>query len=133
LRINIVARPTEAEARVTAKEMISQVKPQALEKGRETDFPNTLRESVGQSRQWELRGSADEDWYVEPLLWAGIAIVRSGAGMAIVGSYQQVADRLLEYINLGITVFILSGYPHLEECENIGRNVLPLVREGFLA
>jgi len=133
LRMNIVARPTEAEARETAKEMISQVKPQALEKGRVKDFPNTRLESVGQSRQWELRGSADQDWYVEPLLWAGIAVVRSGAGMAIVGSYQQVADRLLEYINLGITVFILSGYPHLEECENIGRNVLPLVREGFLS
>jgi hypothetical protein len=53
-------------------------------------------------------------------------------GMAIVGSYQQVADRLLAYIDLGITVLILSGYPHLEECENIGRNVLPLIKEGYL-
>ncbi|MCC5669968.1 LLM class flavin-dependent oxidoreductase [Nostoc sp. CHAB 5784] len=132
LRINIIARPTQAQARQTAKEMLAKVSPEVLAKTRATEFPNTRRESVGQSRQYELRGSADEDWYVEPLLWAGISVVRSGAGMAIVGSYQQVAECLLEYINLGITVFILSGYPHLEECENVGRNVLPLVREGYL-
>ncbi|MEH2264589.1 LLM class flavin-dependent oxidoreductase [Nostoc sp.] len=132
LRINIIARTTETEAKETAKEMLAKVSPKAFDKARATEFPNTKRESVGQSRQWELRGNADEDWYVEPLLWAGISVVRSGAGMAIVGSYQQVAERLLEYIDLGITVFILSGYPHLEECENVGRNVLPLVREGYL-
>ena len=133
LRINIIARSTEAEAMTTATIMLSKVPLDVLEKARRTEFPNTRRESVGQGRQWELRGSADADWYVEPGLWAGIAVVRSGAGMAIVGSYQQVAERLLQYIDLGITVFILSGYPHLEECENIGRNVLPLVREGYLA
>ncbi|MEH2191039.1 MAG: LLM class flavin-dependent oxidoreductase, partial [Nostoc sp.] len=132
LRINIVARPTEIEAKETAREMLAKVCPKVLAKARTTEFPNTKRESVGQSRQWELRGNADEDWYVEPLLWAGISVVRSGTGMAIVGSYQQVAERLLDYIDLGITVFILSGYPHLEECENVGRNVLPLVREGYL-
>ncbi|MFB2921653.1 MULTISPECIES: LLM class flavin-dependent oxidoreductase [Aerosakkonema] len=133
LRINIIARETEAQAKETAREMLKFVRPEVLEKARRQEFPNTKRESVGQSRQWELRGSADEDWYVEPLLWAGVSVVRSGAGMAIVGSYQQVADRLLQYIELGITVFILSGYPHLEECENVGRNVLPLVREGYLS
>ncbi len=132
LRINLIARKTESEAIATAKEMISKVSPDVFEQARRTDFPNTRRESVGQSRQWEFRGGADADWYVEPGLWAGISVVRSGAGMAIVGSYQQVADRLLQYIDLGITVLILSGYPHLEECENIGRNVLPLIREGYL-
>ncbi len=132
LRINLIARSTEIEAQATAKEMISKVPKRVFEQARRTEFPNTRRESVGQSRQWEFRGRADADWYVEPGLWAGISIVRSGAGMAIVGSYRQVADRLLEYIDLGITVLILSGYPHLEECENIGRNVLPLVWEGYL-
>lgn len=132
LRINIIARSTEVEARATAKEMLSKVNFDVFKKARETDFPNTKRESVGQSRQWELRGQADDEWYIEPHLWAGISVVRSGAGMAIVGSYQQVAEYMLEYIKLGITIFILSGYPHLEECENVGRNVLPLVREGYL-
>ncbi len=133
LRINLIARSTEAEAIATAAEMLSKVDPEVFEKARQTEFPNTRRESVGQGRQWEFRGQADEDWYVEPGLWAGISVVRSGAGMAIVGSYQQVADRLLAYVDLGISVFILSGYPHLEECENVGRHVLPLVREGYLA
>ena len=52
--------------------------------------------------------------------------------MAIVGDYDEVAERLAAYGRLGIDVFILSGYPHLEECENVGRHVLPLVREGYL-
>jgi alkanesulfonate monooxygenase len=132
LRINIIARPTEAEAKETAREMLSKVPSEVLAMARGKDYFNTKRESVGQSRQWELRGSADDNWYIEPFLWAGISVVRSGAGMAIVGSYQQVAEYLLKYIDLGITVFILSGYPHLEECENVGYNVLPLVREGYL-
>ncbi len=132
VRINLVARPTEVEARETAKAMLSKVRPGVLAKARKTTLENTQRESVGQGRQWDLRARADEEWYIEPLLWAGISVVRSGAGMAIVGSYEQVAQRLLQYVDLGVTVFILSGYPHLEECENIGRHVLPLVREGYL-
>lgn len=132
LRVNIIARPTEIEARETAREMLSKVDPDVLAKARAVEYLNTKRESVGQGRQWELRANSTEEWYIEPYVWAGISVVRSGAGMAIVGSYQQVADYLFKYINIGITVFILSGYPHLEECENVGRNVLPLVREKYL-
>jgi alkanesulfonate monooxygenase len=132
LRINVLARATTREARDAAREMLSKVAPEALKKGRRTEFPNTRRQSVGQGRQWELRGQADEDWYLSPGFWAGIAVVRSGAGMALVGSYDEVAAMLLEYVALGISSFILSGYPHLEECENVGRHVLPRVREGHL-
>ncbi len=132
LRINVVARPTRAEARDTAREMLSTVSEEARKRGRRTEFPNTRRQSVGQGRQWELRGKADEDWYLSDGLWAGISVARSGAGMALVGSYEEVASRLLEYVALGVDCFILSGYPHLEECENVGRHVLPRVREGYL-
>ena len=132
LRINLIARTTSQEARDVAREMISRVSPEVLKKGRRTSFPNTRRQSVGQGRQWEFRGTADEDWYLSPGFWAGISVVRSGAGMALVGSYEEVAAMLLEYVALGIGCFILSGYPHLEECENVGRHVLPLVREGYL-
>ena len=132
LRINVIARPTTEEARAAAREMLSKVPALALERGRRTEFPNTRRQSIGQGRQWEFRGQADEDWYLGPGFWAGIAVVRSGAGMALVGSYEEVAAMLLEYVALGIGCFILSGYPHLEECENVGRRVLPLVREGHL-
>ncbi|RUT01756.1 alkanesulfonate monooxygenase [Dulcicalothrix desertica PCC 7102] len=132
VRVNIITRSTEIEAREAAREMISKVNPDILTKARATEYPNTKRESVGQGRQWELRANSTDEWYIEPHLWAGISIVRSGAGMTIVGSYKQVAEYVVKYINLGITVFILSGYPHLEECENVGRNVLPLVREKYL-
>jgi alkanesulfonate monooxygenase len=132
LRINVIARATTLEAREAAREMIRFVPPEVLKRGRRTEFPNTRRQSVGQGRQWELRGKADEDWYLSPGFWAGVSIARSGAGMALVGSYEEVAAMLLEYVALGIGCFILSGYPHLEECENVGRHVLPLVREGHL-
>lgn len=132
LRINIVARATTAEAKDAAREMLSKVAPDVLKRGRRTEFPNTRRQSVGQGRQWEFRGQADADWYLEPGLWAGISVVRSGAGMALVGSYEEVAAMLLAYVELGISCFILSGYPHLEECENVGRRVVPLVREAHL-
>ena len=52
--------------------------------------------------------------------------------MALVGSYEEVAAMLLEYVEVGVSCFILSGYPHFEECENVGRHVLPLVRERYL-
>lgn len=133
LRINIVARATMDEAREAARQMLQHVSPEALTKARRTEFPNTRRESVGQGRQWEIRGRADAEWYVEPGLWAGISVVRSGAGMALVGSYDQVAEALISYVKLGVSVFILSGYPHLEESENVGRHVLPRVRESYLA
>jgi alkanesulfonate monooxygenase len=133
VRVNIIARSTDIEAREVAKEMLSKVNSDVLAKARVTEYPNTKRESVGQGRQWELRANASEEWYIEPHLWAGISVVRSGVGMAIVGSYHQVAEYILKYINLGITVFILSGYPHLEECENVGKHVLPLVREKYLS
>ena len=132
LRINLIARTTSQEARDAAREMLGKVSHEVLKRGRRTSFPNTRRQSVGQGRQWEFRGTADEDWYLSPGFWAGISVVRSGAGMALVGSYEEVAAMLLEYVALGIGCFILSGYPHLEECENVGRHVVPLVREGYL-
>ncbi len=147
LRINLFARPTEQEAITAAFHSISQVNPKVIEEARTAARlagggigPNgdlrfnegVARESVGQDRQWALRSQADENWWVRPGLWAGLSLVRRGAGMALVGSYRQVADALLAYTDSGITAFILSGYPHLEEAENIGRNVLPLVREGFM-
>ena len=125
IRINLIARATEAEAREAARHLIAPLAPERVARARERELVKTERDSVGQKRQWELLANADDDLYVEPLLWAGISVVRSGAGMAIVGSYAQVAERLRAYADLGIRVFVLSGYPHLEECENVGENVLP--------
>ncbi|MFO0660781.1 MAG: LLM class flavin-dependent oxidoreductase [Polyangiaceae bacterium] len=134
LRINIIARDTEAAARDAAKHLIAPVGQKRIHKALTRDLEATERDSVGQRRQWDLlSASAERDWFVEPLLWSGVSLVRSGAGMALVGSYDQVADRLSEYARMGIDVFILSGYPHLEEAENVGKNVVPRVLANVAA
>jgi alkanesulfonate monooxygenase len=68
------------------------------------------------------------DLEVYPHLWAGVGLVRGGAGTALVGSHEQVADLIEEYAALGISEFILSGYPHLEEAYWFGEGVLPELR-----
>ena len=86
-------------------------------------------ESVGQQRMLSLHGGSREDLEVSPNLWAGIGLVRPGAGTALVGSHEQVAERIFEYHDLGLDEFILSGHPHLEEAYAVGEGVLPLVTE----
>jgi len=71
---------------------------------------------------------------VFPNLWVGIGLVRGGAGTALVGSYDEVADRIAEYGDLGIDEFVLSGYPHLEEAYRVAEGVMPVLRRrGLLA
>jgi alkanesulfonate monooxygenase len=81
--------------------------------------------SAGVARQSQLRDDADEDGYVERHLWTGVGRARSGAGIAIVGDPDQVAGKLRELRDAGIDTFILSGYPHLAECDLVARRVLP--------
>ncbi|NDE60346.1 MAG: alkanesulfonate monooxygenase, partial [Acidimicrobiia bacterium] len=88
--------------------------------------------SVGVRRQAELRSAAADDGYVEPNLWTGIGRGRSGCGAAIVGDPDQVLAKLNDYRSMGIDAFILSGYPHLDECERFGRLVLPHMDHGPL-
>jgi alkanesulfonate monooxygenase len=81
----------------------------------------------------ELHNGRTERLEVSPNLWAGVGLVRGGAGTALVGSHAEVADRIQEYHDLGIDEFILSGYPHLEEAYRVGEGVLPeLRRRGLL-
>jgi alkanesulfonate monooxygenase len=82
----------------------------------------------------ELHQGRTDALEVYPNLWAGIGLVRGGAGTALVGSHEEVADRMAEYHYLGIEEFVLSGYPHLEEAYRVGEGVLPaLRRRGLLA
>ncbi len=95
-------------------------------------------ESVGQERMRALhagyrQGGNAGDLEIYPNLWAGVGLVRGGAGTALVGSHEQVAQRIEEYSSLGIEEFILSGYPHLEEAYWFGEGVLPLLRARGLA
>jgi alkanesulfonate monooxygenase len=84
-------------------------------------------DSVGQQRMAALHGGRRDRLVVSPNLWAGFGLVRSGAGTALVGSHQEVADRIAEYHRLGIDHFILSGQPHLEEAYWFAEGVLPLL------
>jgi len=90
-------------------------------------------ESTGQDRMRALHasyrhGGRVSDLEIYPNLWAGVGLVRGGAGTALVGSHSQVADLIEEYAALGISEFILSGYPHLEEAYWFGEGVLPELR-----
>jgi alkanesulfonate monooxygenase len=76
-------------------------------------------------RQDEFRKQADEDDFVEPMLWTGIGRARSGCGAAIVGTPEQIIEKLNRYMDMGIRSFVLSGYPLIEECELFGQLVLP--------
>ena len=84
-------------------------------------------DSVGQSRMSRLHGGSRDKLEVSPNLWAGVGLVRGGAGTALVGDPETVAERMDEYRRVGIDTFILSGYPHLEEAYTFGELVLPLL------
>jgi alkanesulfonate monooxygenase len=123
LRCHVVVRETEAEAWQAADRLISRIDPAVRQKFIET---TATVDSEGQRRQLELAASAS--LIVEPNLWSGVGLARSGVGVAIVGSPAQVAAKLRAYQALGISTFILSGYPHLEECRRFGEMVMPLLR-----
>lgn len=82
-------------------------------------------ESEGQRRMVALHRGSREHLEVSPNLWAGVGLVTGGAGTALVGSVEEVRDRIMEYHDIGIDTFILSGYPHLEECYRVAETLFP--------
>lgn len=120
-RTHVIVRETEAEARAAAKRLISRLD---LAKGEEIRNRSLDAQSAGVKRQDELRAQS-KDLYIEPHLWSGIGLARSGCASAIVGDPDQVLAKLNRYMDLGMRSFILSGYPHLEECDLFARYVLP--------
>lgn len=122
LRVHVIVRETEAEARKYASKLISNLD---YNLGNEIKDRAQDSKSLGVSMQSELRSKSDKDFYVETNLWTGIGLARSGCGAAIVGDPDQVYNKLKRYMNLGIRSFILSGYPHHNECELFAKYVLP--------
>lgn len=125
LRVHVIVRETEEEARAYADSLLSKLD---LDLG--TDIRNRAQDaaSLGVVRQSQLREEADEKYYVEPNLWTGIGLARSGCGAAIVGNPDQVVAKLERYMEMGIRSFILSGYPHQQECELFAKHVLPKIK-----
>jgi alkanesulfonate monooxygenase len=129
IRLHVIARDTSAEAWTEAERLLDGLDPAAIERAQALQRASG---SEGQRRMVELHGGRTDALEVYPNLWAGVGLVRGGAGTALVGSHEEVADRIAEYHELGIDEFILSGYPHLEECYRVGEGVLPVLRRRAL-
>ena len=122
-RVHVVVRETEAEARSYAERLLSKLDQQTGDAIRNKSLD---AQTFGVARQTELREqAASNDGYIEDNLWTGIGRARSGCGAAIVGDPDQVVAKIKAYQALGIDAFILSGYPHQNECDMFARYVMP--------
>ena len=129
IRLHVVCRDSAAEAWREAERLLEGIPAESIER-----VQQRLRrsESEGQRRMLSLHNGSAGELEVAPNLWAGVGLARGGAGTALVGSHEEVADRIEEYAELGISEFVLSGYPHLEEAYWFGEGVLPVLRERGL-
>jgi alkanesulfonate monooxygenase len=124
IRFHVIARPTSEEAWAVTDRLVAGMDPAAVAAA-QADFERT--QSEGQRRMASLHADGHGRLEIHPNVWAGIGLVRGGAGTALVGSYEEVADRIEEYHAVGFDDFILSGYPHLEEAYWFGEGVLPVL------
>jgi alkanesulfonate monooxygenase len=122
MRLHVIVRETEAEAKEYAKELMSKFD---AEMGQKLKSRTQDSQSAGVLRQDELRKNADADDFIEPMLWGGIGRARSGCGAALVGSPEQIVEKMNRYMDMGVRSFILSGYPLIEEAEQFAKFVLP--------
>ncbi|MDC9826242.1 FMNH2-dependent alkanesulfonate monooxygenase [Devosia sp. ZB163] len=123
IRLHFIVRETEAEAWAAAERLISKVSDEQIEAA-QARFLKQM-DSEGQRRMSELHGGKRDKLLVGPNLWAGVGLVRNGAGTALVGTPDQVAERLREYQDAGIELVIGSGYPHLEEAYRVAELLFP--------
>ena len=124
IRMHIIVRETAAAAWAAADELIQHVTDEAIAAAQKT-FARF--DSAGQKRMAQLHNGSRQGLEISPNLWAGVGLVRGGAGTALVGDPATVAARLIEYHRLGIDEFILSGYPHLEEAYRVAELLFPLL------
>jgi alkanesulfonate monooxygenase len=126
IRLHVITRDTAEQAWAEAGRLLAGFDPETV---RSVQAGLARSESEGQQRMLALHGGGGrEGLEIHPNLWAGIGLVRGGAGTALVGSHAEVAERIAEYHRLGIEEFIFSGYPHLEEAYRFGEGVLPLLQ-----
>jgi alkanesulfonate monooxygenase len=135
VRLHTISRDTSAEAWAEAQKLLDALSPEQVAKAQ---AQLAASESVGQQRMVALHGGKSDGGVrgleIHPNLWAGVGLVRGGAGTALVGSHEEVADLIEEYHSAGVSEFVLSGYPHLEEAYWFGDGVRPeLARRGLLA
>jgi alkanesulfonate monooxygenase len=128
IRLHVITRDRSEQAWSEAARLLEHIDPDRIARAQ---AGMATSESEGQRRMRALHNGSPGNLEVAPNLWAGIGLVRGGAGTALVGSHAEVAERIIEYHALGIDEFILSGYPNLEEAYWFGEGVLPLLhRQG---
>ncbi|MFD8525059.1 LLM class flavin-dependent oxidoreductase [Streptomyces capillispiralis] len=124
IRLHVITRDTSEQAWAEARRLLDGFDTETV---RAVQAGLARSESEGQQRMLALHGGSSDDLEIYPNLWAGIGLVRGGAGTALVGSHTEVAERIAEYHRSGIDEFVLSGYPHLEEAYWFGEGVLPML------
>ncbi len=124
IRLHVIVRETTAEAWAAADRLLSRLDDATVAASQAAIAQS---ESEGQKRQRALHGGRRDALEISPNLWAGVGLVRGGAGTALVGDPQTVYARMQEYAALGIDTFVLSGYPHLEEAYRFAESVFPLL------
>ena len=129
IRMHTITRDTSEEAWAEADRLLEGIDPEQVKKVQEG---LKASESEGQKRMLALNRGSKDDLEIHPNVWAGVGLVRGGAGTALVGSHKEVADRIEEYHSVGIDEFILSAYPHLEGAYWFGEGVLPILAERGL-
>ncbi|MCO8168270.1 FMNH2-dependent alkanesulfonate monooxygenase [Pseudomonas sp. 21LCFQ02] len=128
IRLHVIVRQNEEDAWRAADELIAHIDDATIAAAQQS-FARF--DSEGQRRMAQLHGGRRDNLVVAPNLWAGVGLVRGGAGTALVGNPEQVAERIKEYADLGIESFIFSGYPHLEEAYRFAELVFPLLPEPY--
>jgi alkanesulfonate monooxygenase len=118
-------RETEADAWAAADRLISRISDDAIQAAQARHAK--VSESEGQRRMMALHGYRRDSLMVGPNLWAGVGLVRDGAGTALVGDPETVAARLREYQAVGVETVIASGYPHLEEAYRVAELLFPAI------
>ena len=125
LRIHMIVRETEKEAKEAAIKLMSKLDP---------DLGQNIREraqdakALGVALQAKTRDLSDSDGFIEPNVWTEVGKARSGCGAALVGDPDQIVAKIKTYMELGIRAFIFSGYPHYNECELVGKYVMPKLK-----
>jgi alkanesulfonate monooxygenase len=129
IRLHVITRDTSAAAWAEAERLLAAMDSETIQS---VQSGLARSESVGQKRMLALHKGSTANLEVAPNLWAGVGLVRGGAGTALVGSHTEVGARIKEYAEVGIDEFVLSGVPHLEEAYWFAEGVLPLLKRDGL-